>query len=131
MEQGTMAAVSTKRNWAGIVISAIPVLMMVFSALMKLTKNPQAITGFEHFGYSARVIVPLGIIELTCAVLYAIPRTAVLGAILVTGYLGGAIATQVRIGDPLFVMPLILGILAWLGLYVREPRLRPLVPLRK
>jgi hypothetical protein len=74
--------------------------------------------------------VPLGAIEICCALLYAIPRTAVLGAVLLTGYLGGAIATHVRVGDPSFVTPLVLGMIAWAGLYLRDPRLRALLPLR-
>ncbi len=73
----------------------------------------------------------IGIIEALCAVLYVIPRTAVVGAILVTGYLGGAVATHTRIGDPSLIGPLIFGVMAWAGLYLREPRLRPLLPLRK
>jgi len=84
-------------------------------------------------GYSATTIVPLGIVLLTCTVLYVIPRTSVLGAILLTGYLGGAVATHVRVGDPLFshvLFPVYLGVMIWLGLYLRDNRLRALMPLR-
>jgi hypothetical protein len=104
--------------------------MLLFSAMMKVSMAPLAVDMFTHkFGYSASALRPLGIIEIACALLFAIPRTSVLGAILVTGYFGGAIATHVRIGDP-FATPLVLGVLVWLGLYLREPRLRPLAPLR-
>ena len=118
--------------WIGRVVSAIPILMMVLSAVMKLLRPPQVVEAFvNQFGYSDSSLVPIGVIELACAVVYVIPRTAVLGAVLVTTFLGGAVATQVRIGDPSFVGPIVLGILAWVGLYLREPRLRELLPLRK
>jgi hypothetical protein len=105
---------------------------MVFSASMKFTGNPQMVDEFvNRFGYAASAAPVLGVIELTCVVLYAIPRTAVLGAILLTGYLGGAVATHVRIGDPTFVAPLGLGVVAWAGLYLREGRLHALLPLRR
>jgi hypothetical protein len=81
-------------------------------------------------GYPAGVALPLFIVELVCVLLYAIPRTAVLGAILLTGYLGGAVATHVRVGEPWF-LPVIFGVLVWLGIYLREPRLRELAPLRR
>lgn len=118
--------------WIGRVVSAIPVLMMLLSAVMKLVRQPQAAQAFvNQFGYSDSSLVPIGVVELACAVVYLIPRTAVLGAVLVTTYFGGAVATHVRIGDPSFVGPIVLGILAWVGLYLREPRLRELLPLRK
>ena len=118
--------------WIGRVLSAIPVLMMALSAVMKLIRQPQAAEAFvKQFGYSDSLLVPIGVVELACAVVYVIPRTAVLGAVLVTTYFGGAVATQVRIGDPSFVGPIGLGVLAWVGLYLREPRLRELLPLRK
>jgi hypothetical protein len=118
--------------WTGRVLSAIPVLMMGLSALMKLVRAPPVVQGMtEQFGYPPGLILPIGVVELTCVVLYVIPQTAVLGAVLLTGYLGGAIATHVRISDPSFVGPLILGVMAWAGLYLREGRLRPLLPLRR
>jgi hypothetical protein len=113
-------------------IGAIPVLMMLMSAAIKFMRPPQVVDSFVHqFGYPENVLLILGVIELISAVLYAIPRTAFLGAILVTGYLGGAIATHVRIGDPAFVSPLVLGIFAWAGLYLRDDRLRQLMLLRQ
>jgi hypothetical protein len=99
------------------------------SAAMKFAMPADAVEGFEHLGWPRELAIALGIIELTCTVLYLIPQTAVLGAILLTGYLGGAIATHVRIEEG-FVPPLILGVLVWLGLYLRDRRLRALVPLR-
>lgn len=129
-----IAPVSNKMLWAGRIVSTLPVLMLVISGIMKLvlvaTANPGMAEGFTGLGWDPRYALALAILELGSAIVYVIPRTAVLGAILSTGYLGGAIATHVRIGDPSFVGALILGILVWLGLYLREPRLRQLVPVR-
>lgn len=83
----------------------------------------------EHIGWKSHLLVPLGITELVCTILYAIPQTSVLGAILLTGYMGGAIATHVRVGD-MFLVQAGLGVLVWLGLYLREPRLRAILPWR-
>jgi hypothetical protein len=124
------APVSKKMLWTGRVISALPVLLLLFSASLKLTKSAGVVEGFKKFGYPEWEIMVLGIIELTCTVLYVIPVTSVLGAILLTGYLGGATATHARISDPSFIMPVIAGVLVWLGLLLRESRLRPLLPLR-
>ena len=118
--------------WSGRILSALPILMMLMSATLKFMRPPQAVDSFVHqFGYPENELLILGVVELACAALYAIPRTAFLGAILVTGYLGGAIATHARIGDPAFVSPLVLGIFAWAGLYLRDDRLRALMPLRQ
>ncbi len=117
--------------WTGRVLSALPVLMMLLSASFKFVHPPEVVANFGgKFGWPATLLLPLGIIETACAVLYAIPRTAVLGAILMTGFLGGAIASHVRILDSGFVTGLVLGVLAWAGLYLRDPRLRALLPLR-
>jgi DoxX-like protein len=119
-------------RWAGRILTAIPILLMLFSASMKLAGSSQMLEEFvNRFGYSASVAPILGAVELTCVVLYAIPRTGILGAILLTGYLGGAIATHVRIGDPSFVIPFALGVVAWAGIYLREARLHALLPLRR
>lgn len=120
---------SKKLLWAGWVVSILPVLMLVMSGVMKLTKSPEVLEGFEHLGWSANLALALAIAELTSTVLYVIPQTAVLGAILLTGYLGGAIATHVRIGEP-FWIPIVLGVMIWLGLFLRDARLRALLPLR-
>ena len=119
-------------RWTGCILTAIPVLLMVFSASMKFSGSPQMMDEFVHrFGYPASTALILGIVEITCVILYAVPRTAVIGAILLTGYLGGAVATHVRIGDPAFLAPFGLGIIAWAGLYLRDDRLRVLLPLRR
>jgi hypothetical protein len=118
--------------WTGRVLSALPVLLMVFSASMKLMHAPAFLEQWVgKFGYPESSATGIGLLELACAIVYVIPRTAVLGAVLVTGYLGGAVATHVRIGDPSFMMPLLLGILAWAGIYLRDERLHALLPLRR
>jgi fucose permease len=96
---------------------------------MKFVQTPPVAEGFAHLGYPMSVALGLGILEIACTLLYVIPRTSVLGAILLTGYLGGATATHLRVGDPYF-MPVLLGVLVWAGLYLRDARLRALLPLR-
>ena len=118
-----------KVYWTSWVISALAVSLFVLSAILKLRGGPELAAGFEHMGVSPALAAPLAILELSCVLLYLIPRTAVLGGILLTGFLGGAILTHLRIGDPFYVH-IGLGLLAWLGLYLREPRLRALLPLR-
>lgn len=134
MQSDTQTA-STSKNllWAGRIISALPVLFLLMDAVMKFVKPTIVVETTVQLGYSETVIVPLGIVLLACAVLYVIPRTSVLGAILLTGYLGGAVATNVRVGHPLFthiLFPVYIGVLIWLGLYLRDTRLRALLPLR-
>jgi hypothetical protein len=121
--------VSKKILWTGAIISAVPVLVLLMSAVMKFVKPPPVVEGFTHLGLPERLAFGLGILELVCTVLYVIPRTAVLGAILLTGYLGGAIVSHLRVGD-LFVGPIIFGVLVWAGLFLREKRLRALIPFR-
>ncbi len=117
--------------WTGRVLSTLPVLALLMSASMKLSHKPEMVENFTgKFGYPAGLLTTLALVELTCTVLYVIPQTAVLGAILLTGYLGGAIATHVRVGDP-FAIPLVLGVLLWAGLFLRDARFRSLLPLRK
>jgi hypothetical protein len=117
--------------WTGRALSALPVLMMGFGAVMAFTRSPQVAEGMAKFGYEEDALLLIGALELGSVVIYLIPRTAVLGAILMTGYLGGAIATHVRIGDPGWPTALILGIFVWAGLYLRDQRLRELLPLRQ
>jgi uncharacterized membrane protein YphA (DoxX/SURF4 family) len=138
MHSATQAAaisvpISKRRLWAGRIISALAILMLLFSGIMKLMKPAPVVTEFARLGLPDTLAITIGILELACTLVYVIPRTAVLGAILLTGYLGGASLTHLRIGDPVFniVMPPILGVLVWLGLYLRDDRLRPLLPLRK
>jgi hypothetical protein len=123
--------VSKKVLWAGWIVSVLPVLMLLMSATMKLMRAPAVMEGLPKMGYPAGLALPLGIVELGSTILYLIPQTSVLGAILLTGYLGGATATHVRIGDPSFYIPVILGVLVWGGLFLRDPRIRALIPLKK
>jgi len=116
--------------WIGRVISALPSLLFLVSALMKLVGGEQVIEGMAHLGLSESLMRPLAVLEISCVVVYLIPRTSVLGAILLTGYIGGAICTHLRVGDPFF-MQIGIGIFIWLGLYLREPRLHALVPIRR
>ena len=116
--------------WTGRILSGLPVLLMVFAGFYGLLKPDAVAPGFTHFGYPAHDLIPICAAEIACAVLYAIPRTSVFGAILLTAYLGGATATHVRIGEPFF-MPVLVAIVVWLGLYLRDERLRGLVPLRR
>ena len=122
--------VSKKQLWAGRIISAIPVLLLLFSGVMKLLKPPSVLEGFAAYGYPESLIVVIGLLEIACTVVYAIPRTSILGAILLTGCLGGATATNVRVGNPAFILTTLLGVLAWVGLFLRYERLRALIPLR-
>lgn len=124
-----MTATGGKVVWTGRVISWLASAVFVMSALMKLKGGPELAEGMGHLGLPATMVTPLAILELTCVVVYLIPRTAVLGAILLAGYLGGAICTHWRVGDPVFVQILV-GLFVWLGIYLREPRLKALIPLR-
>ena len=126
------AAIPKKTLWTGRIISALPVLFMLIDGVMKLFKPRVVVEATLQLGYPESIIVSLGIVLLTCTVLYMIPTTSVLGAILLTGYLGGAVATHVRVGQGLFpvLFPVIVGVLIWLGLYLRDDRVRTLIPLR-
>lgn len=115
--------------WVSYIMSTLPVLMLLFSGIMKLIKPPSVMEGFAHLGYDESVALGLGVVELLATLLYIIPRTSVLGAILLTGYLGGATATHLRIGEP-FQMAILLGVFVWGGLYLRDERLRLHIPLR-
>jgi len=116
--------------WTSRIMVALPVLMMLMSAIFKFLAPPEVVKGFEHLGWSMNLVTVLGALQLACAILYAIPRTAVLGAILLTGYLGGAIATCVRVGDG-WILQFVFGVVLWGGLYLRDPRLRAMIPLNR
>jgi hypothetical protein len=122
-------AASGTAVWIGRVISVLAALVFVFSAFMKLRGGTEVLEGMAHLGLPESLIVPLAILEISCVVTYLIPATSVLGAILLTGFLGGAICTHLRVGDPFFIQ-VALGIVIWLGLYLRENRLKALMPLR-
>jgi hypothetical protein len=131
MDSATQAApISKGVLWTGRILSAIPVLLLLTSATAKMLKPPPVLQGFAQLGYSESIILKLAIIELTFTAIYLIPRTAVFGAILLTAYLGGATATHARVSDPAVVGPILTGVMLWLGLYLRDQRLRSLVPLR-
>lgn len=117
--------------WAGRVISAWPVFVVCSSATWKLTRNTWYVAEFARIGWPASALNLLAFLQLGALVLYVIPPTAVLGAVLLTGYLGGAIATYTRIGEPYPVLvPLSTAVIAWLGIWLREERLRALLPWR-
>lgn len=116
--------------WSGRIISTVVGLLFLMSGTMKLKGGPELTQGFEHLGLPTSITVPLAILEIACVVIYLIPQTAVVGAILLTGYMGGAICTHWRVGDP-FVAQIVFGVLVWLGLYLREERLRALIPIRR
>ena len=122
-------------TWTGRIVSAVAVLFLLFDAGVKAINHPLAVLQPTiELGYPESLVVSLGFIELVCLVVYLIPGTSVLGAILLTGYLGGAIATHVRVGNPLFshvLFPIYVALLIWGGLYLRDDRVRALVPLRR
>jgi hypothetical protein len=120
--------VSKKVLWTSYVLSALPVLMLLMSGVMKITRNAEVVKGFAD--WPAGSAIAIGLLELACTVVYLIPRTAVLGAILLTAYLGGATAVTVRIAGP-FALPVVFGVLVWGGLYLRDLRVRALIPLRR
>jgi len=124
------APASKAMLWGGRVASALPVLMLLMSGVMKFLKPAEVVEGFTKLGWDERLALGLGILEIACTIVYVIPQTAVLGAILLTGYLGGAVATHVRVGEQ-FIGPVVFGVLLWLGLYLRDARLRTLLPLRR
>lgn len=123
---------SKGRLWAGRIIGGLPALFLLVDAIMKFVKPPPVVEATVKLGYPESVIIGLGAVLLVSTILYLIPQTSVLGAILLTGYLGGAVATHVRVQEGWFsiVFPVIFGVLLWLGLYLRDDRLRALIPLK-
>jgi hypothetical protein len=119
---------ASKLTWTGRVISFLAGAPFVLSGVMKISMVQPVIDGFGKFGWAQSLLIPIGILELVCVAIYLFPTTDVLGAILLTGYIGGAIATELRIGNQVYVQSL-LGILVWGGLYLRDPRLRELLPM--
>lgn len=128
------ASVSGPRIWTGRVLTALALLFLLFDSGIKILNLAPAVQGTVGLGFQPSVVVPIGRVLLVCAILYIIPRTAIFGAVLLTGYLGGAVASQVRAGNPLFshvLFPVYFAFLVWGGLYLRDARLRVLVPLRR
>ena len=127
------APVSKKMLWTGRIMNALVVLFLLMDGIMKLFNPAPVVEGMTKLGYPLSLTSVIGIVLLICVVLFAIPRTSILGAILLTGYLGGAVASQLRVGLPLFsniLFPVYLGALMWGGLFLRDGRLRALIPLR-
>jgi hypothetical protein len=121
-------------TWAGRIMSGLVALFLLFDSVIKLIKLPIAVEGTTQLGYPEHTVVGIGVVLLVCLIVYLIPRTALLGAILLTGYLGGAIATHVRVGSPLFshvLFPIYVALLVWGGVFLRCPRLRALIPVQR
>ena len=129
----TVESSAKKRSIAGYVLTGLVAAFLAFDTVMKLLQLAPAVQGTTELGYPAGTVVVIGAIELVCLVLYLIPRTSVLGALVLTGYLGGAIATHLRVGSPLpthTLFPIYVALMVWGGLYLRESRLRELLPFR-
>ena len=125
-----MEGASGKIVWTGRVLTGVVSLLFFFSAAMKFVGGAEVKEGMAHLGLPESMTIPLGILEAACTVIYLIPATSVLGAILLAGYMGGAICTHWRVGDP-FVGQIAIALVIWLAIYLREPRLKALIPLRK
>ena len=128
------APVSKKALWAGRIVSALPILFLLLDSVIKLVLISQVSDTVDQLGFPVRLARGIAIIELVSLILYIVPRTSILGAILLTGFLGGAVAAHVRVGNPLFthtLFPVYVGGMIWLGLYLRDEQLRNLVPMRR
>jgi len=125
--------ISKGSKWEGYIVTALPAFFLLVDGVMKLFKPSFVVEATTQLGYQESAIVPIGLLLVICTVLYLIPATSVLGAILLTGYLGGAVSTHVRAGGGAFpiLFPVIIGALVWAGLYLRDVRLRTLLPLRR
>jgi hypothetical protein len=124
--------ISTGRFWAGWAITSLTVLFMLFDAVAKFAKPVQVVEAFERTGWPIHLASTLGAILLVCTLIYLVPQTSLIGAVLLTGYLGGAVATNLRLENPLFshtLFPVYIGVLVWVGFWLREPRLGPVFPL--
>jgi len=123
---------SAKQLWTGRILSTLAVLFLIFDTVIKLMQIQPVKESFARLGYPTSIAVAIGALELACLALYLIPRTSILGAVLLTGYLGGAVATHMRVGDPLLshtFFPVYIGALIWIGLALRNPRVRTLATL--
>jgi len=121
---------SRKAIWTGRILSGLAALFLAFDAAVKVLALPPAVEGTTQLGYPASTLLTIGILQLVCLVVYLIPRTALVGAVLWTGYLGGAIATHVRVGSPLFthtLFPIYVAVLLWAGLWLRDRRVGALL----
>ena len=128
------AAPSKGQLWTGRILSGLAIVFLLFDATIHILKPQPVVTAFGQLGYPLSASATIGIIELACVAFYLIPSTAILGAVLLTGYLGGAIAAQLRIGAPLFstmLFPIYVALFVWGGLYLRYPIVRTLIPARR
>jgi DoxX-like family len=128
------ATVSKRALWTGRVLSGIAILFLAFDASVKLLKPPFAVEATRQVGYPESLLVPLGVVQVVCLIVYSIALTSVLGAVLWTAYLGGAVATHVRVADPLLthtLVPVYVAVMLWLGLWLRDVRLRAILPTRR
>jgi hypothetical protein len=123
-------SLSKGAKWAVGILTALVILAFVPSAIMKLTHNPMAVEGFNAMGIPQGAILPIGIVELACLLVYLVPRTVVLGTLLLTGYLGGAILANI-IGGNDFIHALVVGLFVWTAAWLRVPELQRLLPIRK
>lgn len=130
--RSTESLISNKRLWAGRIMSGLPTLFLLMDGSMKLYKPQAVVEATVQMGYRESAILGLGVVLVLSTLLYLLPRTAILGAILLTGYLGGAVASQVRVGAVAFniIFPVLIGALLWGGLWLRDRRLQGLIPLR-
>ena len=128
--RGTTGTAGRGMLLAGRIVSGFAAAFLLFDGVARLVRFAPYVDGTVQFGYPEHLASPIGLTLALCTVLYLVPRTAVLGAILLTGYLGGATASHVRVEDPFFLFAAVFGVLVWAGLYLREPRLRALLPLR-
>lgn len=134
MQSGAQAtSVSKISRWVGFVLSALAVLFLIFDSVIKVLQLPVAVDSTTQLGYAGELVFAIGVIELVFVVIYVIPWTSVLGALLLTGYLGGAIAIQMRVAAPTFslIFPVFIALFLWGGLFLMDGRLRALMPLRR
>jgi DoxX-like family len=133
--QSSMQVVTESKGmlWTGRVLSGLMALFFVLDGVGHLMKPAPVVEAFARLGYPLSASVGIGLLALICTAIYVTPRTSVLGAILLTGYMGGAVSTHVRAGSTLFetIFPVILGVLVWVGIYVRDAQLRQLIPVRR
>ena len=127
---GRATGISKGSLWTGRIVTALVFLFMLFDGGIKVLRMAPAVEGTARLGYPTSLVLPIGVVALVCTFLYAIPRTSILGAVLLTGYLGGATATQVRVQDPWFFFPVAIGVMVWAGPFLTDERLRALIPLR-
>jgi len=126
-------SISGTALWSGGIISGLVTAFMIFDGVIHILRPAPVVQGFAQLGFPLRFAVPLGMVSLTCVALYVLPQTSILGAILLTGYLGGAVAIQLPTGNPFFgevIFPVYIGVFVWGGIYLRDDRVRKLIPFR-